>query len=785
MLQSKFAKKRNSFQARKYFTDRKHPQEVFRESIRDIGQHPKQIIVYYGKGGIGKSRLLKTLTTDFEENCTSAAGYTFHSCFISLDAYDFANPINILMAIRNSVKGDCGLFDYALLQYCAKAKMTVEEIMSKNDKLSSPIMDVLNEVISISTASACIPKAALSKFISFIKDRSLRAHFRDEIEEIAELNEFEIFERLPYYLGLCLTYAAEKKNFHVIFLDSYESLLARTEHGTPSVEREDWLRELFLATDALRIVIASRDRLRWDKDEPEWSKYLDQHILKNLSDEDSTWFLEQVPITDPEIREAIVQKAGGVPLYLDLCVDLYESSTNSGLEFDINSLQKGKQIIDRYIRHLSDKDKFAVRVLSVLKCFDREFAITLLKAQNLLYNEEEFRFLLERSIILPVEQSRGLWKVDESVRLHIQSTLDHNSRHSILASILDCLDKSPVGDHYQYLSAALNFVCEDTACFDGLEEKFFGAVDTYANMGFWNEIHSVLKSALNDRSSVLHSLAVYAELIRLRRTGQLQKAESLMEQDPPEQERAGVWYYMFRYMKIQIGHLLGRYDESLEGYRALTKEMRLVRTTIPDHIFNTVYMKYADLQFLKGNFGASLDIVEELLGSDRISYGDHIELLRIKGHIYRFQAQYEEALTIYMSALKIAEQHNLRAYMGKLFTNLTETYCVLKPEQALQWFERAKEENCNNDIELGKALAAASAAHTALGDTAQGIELAEQAVSVAEKTGYQSGRAFGLIVLYYAYVQAGKTDDAARTKQLAEEQIGQIGVYEYLLKRLV
>ncbi|MCH5191296.1 MAG: hypothetical protein J1F23_03940 [Oscillospiraceae bacterium] len=784
MLQSKFSKKKERFKAQRIFTDRVEPRAVFLNSVQKMDVIPQEIVVYYGKGGIGKSRLLKGLLFESSEVYSSVKPYVFHNIFISLDAYDYANPVNILMAIRNGIHGDCGLFDYALLQYCAKAKMTVDEILSKNQMLSSPIVDVLNEIISLGTASACIPTAALNKCISLIKDLRFRTKYKEEIAELINLNEFEIFERLPYYLGLCISYAATKGHIHVLFLDSYESLLARTERGTPSVEREEWLRELFLSSDILRIVIASRDRLRWDKEDREWNDYLNQHLLDNLSIEDCRWFLNQVPITDTEIVETIAQRAGGVPLYLDMCVDIYESSINDGENFDLNSLKKGEKVIDRYIRHLSDKDKCAIKILSIPKCFNEAFAMELLKRQSLIYSVEQLQILFEKSIFLPVEGQKSLWKVDESVRLHLKDHMEQNRKNSILESILDYIIQQPAGGNYPYLVAVLDAIYTEPKCMESIQEKCVQAVECYANMGFWNEIHSILNPTFFNHNTPIQALAVFAELIRLRRIGQLQQAEILIEQYPLKQEYLGVWFYMYRYLKIQVRHLLGHYDECIQAYKDLTDEMALIRTTIPDHIYNTVFMKYSDLLFLKGEFEEALSIVEQLLCSDKLTLYDQIELFRIKGHIYRFQKQYSEAQIIYRSALHIAEEHELRAYMGKLFTNMTEATCIVDPGQALEWFNKAKQQNedSNNDIELGKALAAASAAYTTLGDTRQGITLAKQAILIVEKTGYQSGRAFGLAALQYALDRAGYENDAKQIKQELERQIQTIGVYKYILE---
>jgi tetratricopeptide (TPR) repeat protein len=786
MLQSKFSRKSSGFKAQKIFTDRVEPRSVFRTSIQTLGEKPQEIITYYGKGGIGKSSLLKTLYTQAQDVYDTVEGVTLHSIFVSLDAYDFANPVNILMAIRNGVTGDCGLFDYAMLQYCAKAKLNVEEIMQKNSVLSSPVMGVLNELISLGTASACIPTATIQKCVNLIKDHKLRAQYKDDIEEMATLNEFEIFERLPYYLGLCLSYAAEKGHCHVIFLDSYESLLARTEYGTFSVEREEWLQELFLSSQVIRLVIGSRDRLRWDREDPEWGTYLQQHLLNNLSEEDSRWFLHQVPIRDESVVETIVSNAGGVPLYLDMCVSLYESDINAGKPFEMTSAQNGEKIITRYIRHLSPKDKNAIKSLAAPQFFDLPFARSLLQKQQVVYEEDELKQLLEKSIFLPLDESRGVWKVDESVRLHQKADISPEKMTSVLGSMLDCVLEQPEGKNYPHLALVLETVCGQPEILPPLLEKALQAVELFANLGFWGELHTQLAPQVESIDKPLQALAVLEETIYLRRTGRLQAAFELVEAHPLDKELLGSWYYMYAYLRVQIRHLLGYYDESLAGYQALVQEMDLIRPLIPDHVYLAPCMKYADLLFLKGRFQESLALVKKLLQENTAQLADQIELLRIEGHIYRFQQQYAEAELIYRSALTLAQEHDMRACLGKLYTNMTEVLCVRGPEQALEWFQKARDAHTatENGVELGKALAAASAAQTALGRLEEGISLGRQAVETAEKTGYLSGKAFGLTVLCYAYRQAGQTQALAATKAELRQVISRIGVYEYLLERV-
>ena len=136
--------------------------------------------------------------------------------------------------------------------------------------------------------------------------------------------------------------------------------------------------------------------------------------------------------------------------------------------------------------------------------------------------------------------------------------------------------------------------------------------------------------------------------------------------------------------------------------------------------------------------------------------------------------------------MELAQEHNMRAYIGKLYTNLAEALCVFAPKDALEWYQKADEENCsvNNDIELGKAYVAASAAHTSLGNYDEAVLLAKKAIETAEKTGYLSGQAFGYVVLYYTYKKQNDITSAKNAEAKLENIISKTGVYKYLLERI-
>lgn len=783
MLQSKFAKKNAAFKAQKLFTDRVEPRAVFAASIAAIGEKPREIINYYGKGGIGKTTLLRNLVANSSELYAKCKPLAVSNVFVSLDAFEYGNPVNILTGIRNGIQGDCGLFDYAMTQYYAKARLTIEEIKNKNNLLASPVVSILNEAISLATSSACIPASILDKCVSLIKDMRLRAKYREEIAEIATLSEFDLFEHLPYYLGLCVNNAFEKGKFHVIFLDSYESLLNRTVGGTPSTDHEDWLKEFFLSCENVRIVIASRDRLRWDRQDADWGEFLNLHRLQDLSEEDSLWFLEQVPVAERDVAEKIARHAGGVPLYLDMCVDMYESAKNRGEPFDVDALGGKGIITERYMRHLPDRDRYAIKVLAVPRAFDLHFAQELLAKQNLAFSADELKDLFDKSVILPLNEEETLFKVDESVRSHVLERMDSGQKGDILDSLLDCIDTEKGVRSFPYFAAALETLTGDLACFERLYDKIFQRTEFYATAGYWRELQELLGKYTEAENPKLRAVAVVAELICLRRCGNLEEADRFAQAHPLTKEDAGKWYYLYLFLSIHVRHLSGRYDESLEAYRALLDEMDLIRHSVPAHVYNLVAVKYADLLFLKGNFEESLHRTEALLAEPGLSTDDKLELIRLKGHNYRFRRMNKEAELIYASALRLAEEHGIRSANGKFYTNMAETVCYDKPLEALDWYKKAVDENgrLENGIELGKAYAAGAVAYARVNDFDRAIEAGEKALAEAERTRYHSGRAFALAALTFVYRQAGMPEKSAACLEEMKALLRKLNVYLYII----
>jgi len=764
------------------------PRQVFRDSLNQIKEKPLEVINYYGKGGIGKSRLLKELIVHLKDCCDKNKEVTYVPVFLSLDAYDYANPINILTTIRNSIKGNCALFDYAMTLYCAKSKITIEDIKDKHWNLSANVIEHINDVLALATLNATIPIKWIGTAISAIRDFRFRKTYQLEIEELSSLNEFQIFERLPYYLGICLQEAALKGYIHVLFLDSYESLLARTYGQTPSVECDEWLRELFLAAYCMRLIIASRDKLKWDEVDSEWGQLLNQHRLNNLSENDARWFLEQVPIHDTRIIDLIVKNSKGVPLYLDMCVDVYETLYNTyreNLTYEWFQQQgnfygtRGKIIINRYLRHLTTKQQNAVKVLSVFHAFNQVFALKLLQQMKIPLCHDELTILLDKSIFLSIDEKNDTWKLDESIRDLIWRYLSKEEKGELIEGVLSLTAKDTRGQFFTYFANVLELTIAAPALIVGRYENILMQVESYGNGGFWNELHGLLANHINDDNPQVASIAIVGEAICLRRFGMLNEADKLLENNPLSQQLLGHFYYYYRFFCTYIRHLLGNYNEAIKGYGALLEEMSLIKSTLDNHIYVQVALKHADLLYLKGRFEEAMSLVDHIL-EQQLSPVDQVEALRIKGHIFRFQMKFSQARLIYSSAMDLVRDSKMIASTGKLLTNYMEVNCLDQPEQTLNYYVDAIDANHDNDVELCKCYAAAAIAYANKGDIQQALDNAKLSLDKALLSGYQSGEIFAFSAYTYVFQKKGDNSAMLEYQKRLREKVIKLQVYSFV-----
>ena len=117
MPESRFSRKTQN--AIKKFTDRIEPFKVFNQWLDAIedGKIGRKTIVYYGVGGIGKTRLISELMATVDRRNKIPGSPTINILFAGMDIHEYNSPAAVLLGLRKQVKFPCVLFDYGMVKY--------------------------------------------------------------------------------------------------------------------------------------------------------------------------------------------------------------------------------------------------------------------------------------------------------------------------------------------------------------------------------------------------------------------------------------------------------------------------------------------------------------------------------------------------------------------------------------------------------------------------------------------------------------------------------------------
>ena len=122
------------------------------------------------------------------------------------------------------------------------------------------------------------------------------------------------------------------------------------------------------------------------------------------------------------------------------------------------------------------------------------------------------------------------------------------------------------------------------------------------------------------------------------------------------------------------------------------------------------------------------------------------------------------------------------ALLGRLYTNLTETYCWSDPNRAVETVDRAVgiHSSLGNQIELAKCDAALGIALSRLGDDERARAVIAKSLRRAEDVGYLGGVSFALQARVVAEWLAADFDAAAGACQQLVAAVDDMDTYRHL-----
>lgn len=775
----------------KIFTDREGYKDSFDYwfECHVNGQEQLKVLVYYGVGGIGKSSLLNELTLRAKQR----------NKYVRIVELDFdSNHINsaadALAMFRRQWAGKCPLFDFALGRFWQASGRSIESIRQHAVPQDGLLYELANHAAMIATGgffSLDVFKAVANK------EEALRARFsklKEPLEELETMPASELALKLPLLLGDAIredaTQRQSKTRPLLVCVDGHERLHVDGNFKLGKLLRDEWLKELIGCAELGFYVVCGRNRIGWAANHGEWEPYIEQHLVGELDDEDADQFLQGIPITSVDIRHKVVQSAGGVPLYLDLCASIYMAKKSAGEimksdDFDVAQAD----VINRFLSCLDRDQAEAVCALSMLDSFDKRLFKVVTGALN---------------IHIPVGAYEKFCRASYATDFSLERNEDVRAIHAI---VRDHLRKDARQDELLMIARAVEADIEDELRYDmrlkaqavksvapviaRLSEEdgesarllFVRLTLELAEAGFSDEAGSVANVLMDETASP--RCKAYGRLLQafyLQRTGQLKEAKKTFEMtlhDMPQSASAEI-ILLCRYLLAHVNHLLGEYARAKAEYKKVTASSSTKGGFLRPML--RAGRQLADIALLEGRFRDALTAIDECSDSGPTDPLWQLECKRLKGHVYRFNWMLDTARAIYLDVLASSKDVGLAGMYGKSLVNLSETCWLLEPEAAIEWGLEAIQKNTNagNLIEIGKAETAVGLAKVALREHTEAQDSLNRAQQIQEKVGYRSGLIFVESARCFLCFSEGNWEEFERHELALKKLTEAMGVYRYL-----
>lgn len=481
--------------ATKIFSDRMTSRKSFWRKYLDAKKNildqslNVSVLTYYGLGGIGKSKLLfkieqeldsklsecldKEIVTEFKQNRNADLQSIFleelelapkRRKYIRFDFKEYTDSLTTLCALSDLLKTkysyEFPLFKIAV--HCYKSKVGEKwKYPSVESKFSKGILADVNSFIGsfsipmlLGTTGIRIIDAIVCKGRDFYNKKL----FNDYIQQMEIATIDELIKQLPFYFSLDMSRNIDADKTPFVFLfDTYEVLINFMNESGDSMSNDLWLRDLDygLITNIpnAMFVIAGRDRLRWEEINPDWADVLEQHRIDELSNLDARNFLIQTGVVaqsknieieqlsrEEELRiDKIIQISKGVPLYLDICVNICVEKLKRREKIMLDDFMgRQEMLVERYYRYLSRIQQLYVKIFSCISVWDDQFAMNLDKSRifsKFDCDTEDYRILRDSSIVK--EHGNGRFSIHDLVSQIFMSKTDSMIIQKCCSFLLD------------------------------------------------------------------------------------------------------------------------------------------------------------------------------------------------------------------------------------------------------------------------------------------------------------------------------------------------------------
>jgi hypothetical protein len=450
------------------FVDRVHHIAAFDDAVGDIRGHvspavsaPPQrrnVLVFYGLGGIGKTRLSRWLEQRFRNGEYDGATKVRLACRINLDDPALTELETFVIALRSALGEQIRswpAFDLAMSVYWERRHpgQPMAAVIGRNSALnrwgqSLGLPDQLDDTLDALLGPVPLgglARRATTALVNRIRDKIRRDRLLADCDGFAEVLGTEApQEMLPFLPALLSWDLAQHRREQdidvVVFVDTFERVDERRREAGGV---EDQLARLMYLLPNVLLVVTGRNRLTWgdghhgaihysganywpalaaDPPAPFTSM---QQRLPGLTATDADTYLrlrltrEGEAAIPAEVRQKIVGASGGVPLYLELSAEYFDQLAADGQAPDPDRFGGTfTEMVIRVMRDLTFEERSLLRASSLVDRFDA----TLLRAALPEVRDAAIERFFSRPIVQHEDSGWLRRSVNEYIRARYVST---------------------------------------------------------------------------------------------------------------------------------------------------------------------------------------------------------------------------------------------------------------------------------------------------------------------------------------------------------------------------
>lgn len=671
----------------KEFTDREESRNNFFDAVDDLFNNKEKynIINYVGIGGIGKSSLLNEIKKELK--------YYENVVFSYADFSNIRNQnlANLLLELSKNFKNDELEFYHFSIAYAIYFQKVNKDIIFNEEKhiIFNEEMGLVGEILGTFDKLGIlgvIPNTINYIYSKLYKKFALNNEVKDSLIELEEMEPTIIEERLPaffaYDIREYLKYNSDKNV--VVFLDTYEALYVNNISDYSRFGKDAFIRELISQLPGILFVICSRTALDWKTIDKEWDDVINLQLIDKFPNNVANEFLIKCNISEPDIREKMINVSMGLPYHLNILVDTYYEMKNRNIIpkkelFASNS----KKILECFFKYLRNDEIAVIQIMSVARFYDFALFNYLMKEFSTGYPITLFDKFNKNSYVN--SSGNGMYHLHEIMRKDVISELSEELCRNIHIAIMNYYEKlakdvCSLENKKTYIKESLFHAkyCIDKQQYNEyIVNNYFFFFQSLQNNGESKYLYDVLGDAFSyiDYSDSFELYEIYIDMIMLNGYFKeaVQKIDNILDENSLEEisnSNKLLHLYVKKIKHQMVYSSLDSIIDLIDGIKDLIDKEKF-----PHQYCELLYTK-GNMWLERGNFDECFELMDELL-----SFSIEKDMKDMQCRIYRKIADYYlitgnllDAKIACSKGQEIAIENNYKRYNNYLCCSQAEIY---------------------------------------------------------------------------------------------------------------